>query len=937
VGTQFVVLGGVSAYLDGRPVALGHARQRCVLAALLVDANRPVPVDQLADRVWGDEPPQRAYETLYSYLSRLRNALAGTGVGLVRQPAGYVLTADAASVDLHRFRALVRQARTSQDDEHTRALLDEALGLWRGEAFATLDTPWLNRLRETLDRERLAAELDRADVRLRGGDHAALVAELSSAVAAYPLDERLAGQLMLAQYRCGRTGEALREYQRARTWLAEELGIDPGPALRALHRQILAADPALDLPSGPGVVALSPAGGFAGAGSGAVPRQLPAPPAYFVGRTRELAELTRAAGQTGDPDGTVVISAIGGTGGIGKTWLALRWAHDNRQRFPDGQLYVNLRGFDACGWLDPAEAVRGFLDALGVPVDRVPDSLDAQAALYRSLLAGKRVLVLLDNARDVEQVRPLLPGSPGCLVVVTSRNQLASLVAADGARPLTLDLLTAGEARDLLARRLGTGRVEAEPEAVSEIVERCARLPLALAVAAARAANRADFPLAALAAELRESAGGLDAFTGDDPATDVRIVLSWSYHRLSPPAATLFRRLGLHPGPDFGIAAVASLAGVPVRQVRPPLNELVRAHLLAELRPGRYAFHDLLRAYAAELAHGGGGEEAAHRLLDHYLHTAWRAALLLDPHQSRIDPHLPLPGVTPEYLADSGAALDWFCTEHPVLLAAVELAGRAGFGRHAWQLAAALSTFLDRQGHWTDQLAVQQTALGAAQRSGDATGQAYALRSLGLAAARLGQLTDTYAYTREALRLSERDGDRNAQARALLTLAWVHERQGQHADALDRSQRALELYRLTGHLAGQARALNSLGWNHAQLGDHETALARCREALPLHAATDDRGGEANTWSSIGDIHSASGELGQAVTCYEHALDEYRRLGDRYNEAASLATLGDTHHAAGALDPAELAWRDAVAILDRLAHPDAERVRARLRGGRPARL
>jgi tetratricopeptide (TPR) repeat protein len=463
---------------------------------------------------------------------------------------------------------------------------------------------------------------------------------------------------------------------------------------------------------------------------------------------------------------------------------------------------------------------------------------------------------------------------------------------------------------------------------------RCARLPLALAVAAARAANRPDFPLATLAAELRESAGGLDAFAGDDPATDVRAVLSWSYHRLSAAAATLFRQLGLHPGPDIGIPASASLAGVPVPRVRATLDELVRAQLLTEHRPGRYAFHDLLRAYATELARGDGdGDEArrapVHRLLVHYLQTARKASSLLDPHQLQIEAADSLPGVTPERLVDTEAALTWFVTEHPVLLAAVEQAARACFDQHAWQLAGALTTFLDWQGHWGDQLDVQLTALGAAQRLGDLTGQACALRSLGLASARLGRLMDTYAYTRDALRLSERTGDRNAQARAHLTLAWVAEHRGRHTDALDRSRRALELYRLTGHRAGQARALSSLGWNHAQLGDHETALDRCEQALPLHAATGDRGGEANTWASIGDIHRGCGHLQQAVSCYGRALAEYRQLGDRYNEADTLTTLGDTHHAAGALDRAQTAWRGAVHILDQLGHPDADDVRSRL--------
>src|SRR5262249_3869064 len=419
----------------------------------------------------------------------------------------------------------------------------------------------------------------------------------------------------------------------------------------------------------------------------------------------------------------------------GKTALAVYWAHGVTDRFPDGQLYVNLRGFDPSGSvMDPADAVRRFLDALDVPPERIPVDLDAQAALYRSQLAGRRMLVVLDNARDTAQVRPLLPGAPGCLVVVTSRNELTGLIAGDGAHPVTLDLLTDDEARQLLTQRLGADRVAAEPAAVGEIITRCAHLPLALALVATRAAIRPHAELRVLAEELRDAQQRWQLLTGDDPTTDVQAVFSWSYHALTPEAARLFRLLRLPPGPEVSAAAAASLAGLPVSAVRPVLAELTAASLLVEHTIGRYAFHDLLRAYATGLAGRLDTDQHRHaaavRMLDHYLHTAFIANRLLEPARDPITLTSPAPGVTPQHPADHQQALDWFTVEHPVLLAAVEHAAGIGFDTHTWQLAWTLVTFLDRRGHWHDWAATGRAAVAAAHRLADRTKQAYAHRNL---------------------------------------------------------------------------------------------------------------------------------------------------------------------------------------------------------------
>jgi tetratricopeptide (TPR) repeat protein len=626
---------------------------------------------------------------------------------------------------------------------------------------------------------------------------------------------------------------------------------------------------------------------------------------------------------------------------FGKTALAMHWAHQVRGEFPDGQLYVNLRGFDpACPAVDPGQALRGFLDAFAVPPERVPAGLDAQVGLYRSLLAGKRVLVVLDNARDAEQVRPLLPGSPGCLALVTSRNHLTGLIATDGAYPLGLDLLTLSEAHDLLARRLGAERVASEPEAAGEIVERCARLPLALAIVAARAAAKPGFPLAVTAAELRHATATLDPFDGGDLATDVRTVFSWSYRALSMGAARLFRLLGLYPGPDISAAAAASLAGVPSARARVLLAELARTHLLTEHSPGRYALHDLLRAYAAEQAntHDSDGVRAAAvgRVLDHCLHTAHAAAALLEPYSAPIDPAPPQPGVIVGELVTAEDALDWFTAERATLLAAVRLAADAGFAAHTWQLAWALTTFLLRRGLWNDQAMACNAGLDAARRTGDAVGEAHALLLLALGYARSGRFHEASPHFHHALRLLETIGGyRSSQVVARSGLTWIAERQERYADMLGHSLKGLELSRAAGDRTLEVMSLNDVGWSHAVLGDHQRAISYCERALAGSQERGERNWEGAAWHSLGYVHHQLGNHERAVACYERSLELCRELADRYNEADTLDHLGGVHSSAGDIGAAHWAWTQALRIFDEIDHPGGDRVRAKLRlhGGR----
>ncbi|MBO3743033.1 AfsR/SARP family transcriptional regulator [Actinoplanes flavus] len=930
MAVEFRVLGAIEVCVDGRPADIGHVRQQCVLVALLVEAERAVPIDQLVHRVWGDHPPQRVRSTLHSYLSRLRQVLAPVPEAVIeRRAGGYVLAVDPMTVDLHRFRDLVTRARAAGRDEPGVSLLTDALGLWRGEAFATLDTPWLNSVREGLDAERLAAELDRNDLLLGIGRHADLLAGLSAAAAAHPWDERLAGQLMLALYRCGRQAAALDLYQRLRLRLADELGADPSPPLRRLHQQVLTADPALDAPE----AATAVSAGVPPAGRRLpLPRQLPASPSTFTGRAAELARLDEIMTASAGRGATVVISAIGGSGGIGKTWLALRWAHDNAHRFPDGQLYVNLRGFDpTTDPVAPAVALRGFLDTLGVAPADIPADTDAQAALYRSLIAHRRILIVLDNARDTATVTPLLPGTSAGAVLVTSRHQLGGLVTTHGARPLALDVLPDADARDLLLRHLGRQRAASDERSVAELVRQCAGLPLALGIIAARAALQPGLSLAALAGELRAAGTRLDALDAGELAVNLRAVLSCSYRALTPEAARLFALLGHTHGPDLSLAAAASLAGTPIGATRSVLHQLTAAHLVHEHVPGRYRMHDLVRLHAVELAAGAEpGREALHRLLDHYLHTAYRAALLLSPHRDPLTLTAARPGTVPTDLADLDAAMLWFTTEHPVLLATIVHAGAAGFDVHACQLPWTLATFFDRRGHWHDWVTAQHEGLEAARRLGARADQAQAHRLLANAYSNLRRYEDAHGHLGCALTLFGELGDDAGRAHVHLDIAMLFDRQGLPREALPHAHRTLELYRAVGTPLKQAVALNAVGWYHSQLGEHREALGYGEEALALSQQAGSPYGQANTWDSLGFAHHHLGEHRQAIACYRQALDLFRDIGDRHAEALVRDHLGDTHHAVGDAATAREEWRQALDTLERLGHPAAGELRAKLR-------
>lgn len=548
--------------------------------------------------------------------------------------------------------------------------------------------------------------------------------------------------------------------------------------------------------------------------------------------------------------------------------------------------------------------------------------------------------MVLDNARDAGQVRPLLPGSAQCLTVITSRDQLGGLIVSERARAVSLDLMTIAEAHDLLADRLGPECLAAEPQAVSDLIELSAHLPLALSIVAARATLTATRSLTELVSQLRDVRDRLHVMDIGDTYVDLSAVFSWSYRTLSAAAARMFRLLSLHPGPDISIPAAASLVGTERDQAQLALSELARAQLLTEPSTGRFAYHDLLRAYSAGTAQQDENEQtrhaALHRMLDHYLHTAHAAALLLNPPNDRLSLVAPQPGAVVDEPADDERAWQWFAVERPVFPAVIDRAADAGFDAHAWQFAWSVADFCIRAGHWTQLVAAQLVAIAAAEHAGDPYGQARSLRELGRAYVRLGRYPDARASVVRALDLDESLGDLIGQARSHSTLGVVAYLQGEYQEAMERDGIAYELFRAVGHRAGQADALNGIGWMQTKLGQHTEALRYCTRALELQQTAGNRHGEADTWDSLGCIHHNLGEHQRAVACYHSALDLYQKVGARHPQANTLIRLGDTHQAAGDIHAAHRSWQRALPILDDLHHPDANILRTRLAEHSPAR-
>jgi DNA-binding SARP family transcriptional activator/tetratricopeptide (TPR) repeat protein len=913
-----------------RPV--GSRSLRTLLAVLGLRAGEAVNVDQLMDALWAGRPPATGVNTLQRHLSALRAELPA-GVTLAVQAPGYRLGAAASGevTDVQAAERLIKQARSAARPVDRAAALRRALDLWRGEPLADVAPSEYvagHAARLALMWTRARADLARA--RLELGDSADVVPDLTDLTTAEPYDEDLHGLLMMALYRSGRQAEALAVSRRLRETLADQLGIDPGEAIQSLETRILRQDPRLlgGAPGGPLESAIA-----ARLPETPVPAQLPASVAGFTGRRRELAELD-APLDFDEPGRAVVISAVSGTAGIGKTALAVEWAHRAAGRFPDGQLYANLRGFDPQRPpVEPGAVLRGFLEGLGVATARIPDDLDAQSALLRSLLASRRVLLLLDNARDAEQVRPLLPGSSRCLAIVTSRNRLSSLAALEGARLVPLDLLSEAEARELLARRLGRDRVETDADAVDEIIDRCGGLPLALAVVAGRAAARPYLPLTSVVAELAGVASRLDAIRGEDAATDLRAVFLCSYDALSPGAAQVLRQIGVHPGPDLSAAAALSLSGLEPAACAAALSELVAGSLVSEPVPGRYAVHDLLRAFALERLEASGDDVALvrQRLLDHYLHTAHAAALLIGPLMESITLPEPAAGVRPEHLEDNEAAARWFRSERAVLLGAVDNAAAQGFPRHAWRLAWCLDTHLHRAGRWPDQVRMHTVAARAASAAGEDVGAASCLRFLARAQWMLEDWPAAEAAAQQALACYERLGDPAQVGHTLIYLSAIAGLSGRTDDVAVHVRRALPLFEAVDDQMGLGVAYNNLAEYYFETGDYENSLDCCRRSLQACRRSGDTDIRTAAWLIKGQVHRNRAELPRSLACYRTAARLSAVIGDRYKRAVALSSAAEIHLERGSRDDAVRALREALDLFDLMDHPSADEVRARLEG------
>ncbi|MBG0563860.1 AfsR/SARP family transcriptional regulator [Actinoplanes aureus] len=917
-------MGPVDVRRDGEPLgAAVRPQQMLVLAALLVDAGRPVPVDELIIRVWGDDPPAQARRTLQTHVARIRRLLASTAavaaVPLVRHDGAYRLDAEPGTVDLHRFEALTSEARDPRRTADEKAgLLEQALRLWRGEPLAGLAGDWAARTRERLVLRRAEATVAWADAEIRRGRPAAVVDPATRLVEEFPLLEPAAAVLIRALAAAGRTGEALDRYELLRRRLAEELGADPGPELARLHRSLLRRGAAEAEP----------------APSEAVPAQLPGAVRDFTGRDHELAALDEVLQHFGGELIGMTLTVLSGMPGVGKTELAVHWAHRARAQFPDGQLFIALRGFHPLAPpVDPREALGGLLMTLGVPAAGLPDGLAERASLYRGLLADRRMLVVLDDAASVDQVRPLLPGSAGCLVLVTSRHALAGLVAAEGAHAVPVGPLPADDAIGLLSTRVGADQVAAEPAAVRDITVLCGGLPLALAVAGAHAAIRPGLTLRQLVAEMSGGRTALTALASDDPAVDVRTVFACSYHALSTAAARLFRLFSVHPGIDLGLAAAASLAGTPAADTARALADLAQAHLVSEHRPGRWTMHDLLRAYATELAARDDftpdREAGLTRLLDHYLDAAYTADRLMNPHRAPIVPEPPAADITREPITDDRSAVAWFDTEWPTVPLLVSRASAAARHRHAWQLSWTLADYVHRRHLWHEWAAVQRLAAASADALGDPEAQAEAHWLLGVVVWRTGQSDEARAALERAAALRAELGDEHGQARVHRTLTSVAYNVGDYDEAVVQSRACVELFTRVGDRVGRANGLNAVAWSLAALGRFEEALPLCVEAVGIQRDENDRFGLANTYDTLGRVHSGLGDHDEAATWYLRALELYRELDDITGETDTLIDLGIAYRAAGRERDARTVWRRALARLQTANPAGTARVRALL--------
>jgi DNA-binding SARP family transcriptional activator/tetratricopeptide (TPR) repeat protein len=928
-GFTFAILGPVRAWHDGIEIDLGTPQRQAILALLLLRAGVHVPADEIVDALWPDDPPKTAIATVRTYVHRLRRVLGGEEL-LRSAGSGYVFAPQGDDLDVTRFRGLIKQAagaRAKGDVDSAANYLAEALTLWRGAPLAEIAGRFAETQRALLEEMRLTATEDKADAELTLGRHAQVIPDLAALARECPYRERVSGLLMLALYRAGRQAEALSMYDEVRHLLATELGVDPGPQLRDLHLRILNADPGLmDLPTmeDPGVenqggASKSPTDEDAEALPSRPPQeppaQLPRDLPTFVGR-RDDVELV-LAGLTGEA-GPGNVTVVAGMAGVGKTTLAVHAGHLLADRFPDGQLYIDLRGFDRSGLtVTPQDAICQLLAGLEVPPSRIPAGAQAQIGLYRSIIAGRRVLIVLDNARNAEQVRPLLPGNDGCRVLVTSRDQMRSLIAIDAARLVALSPFDRDDARETLSRRLGAARVNVESEAVERLIDLCAGLPLALSAIAARASIHATDSLSSIATELSESGNSLNALADPDSVIDARASLSLSYRTLSATAARALRLSSLHPGTKVSKEAMASLTGATMRETAASLDELERAHLMGRPEPGLYASHDLVRAYAAELADSDPVTEldsARKRMLDYYRQSSYAAMRTLRPLRSPVSIDVALPGVTITEFSHPKDAFGWLSRAYPVLRVLLDQTVNLGLPEYTWQLAWALDPFYNNLGRWQEKVHAHRVALAAAEALGNLALQGHSHRNLGQAFRLLGDQQQAMNHLKLAQSLYGEIGDRADQARNLSHIVTLIQCGNPPRPAMKEGLRALDLSIAAGDPALEAVALNNLACAHSMTGDQATAIDLVDRALALLDRVAERTFRGHALCTLGQCRYRNGDYEEALPRLQEALDIFRAHHDWIEEANTLRLLAMTQRRGGNMVAAQRSWQAALPLL-----------------------
>ena len=899
-GVRFNVLGPLEAIDGDRSLPLGGPQQRAVLALLLAQAGQVVSTERIITQLWGDDAPGTARALVQGCIAGLRRVLhAGGEECLLTRPPGYLVRGE---LDVDRFEQLT-EAADRAEPEHAARLLRQALALWRGPAYDGVAVDACTAEAARLAERRLTVVDRRIEAELRLGRHAEVTAELVDLVREYPLREGLWVHLMTALHRAGRRAEALDAYRRIRSALVDELGVEPGAALRELHRDVLAGG---SLPRGPRT---------------ATPAQLPAAAAGFTGRAGHLRWLDTVL-EEADP-GALPVVVISGSAGVGKTSLAVRWAHAVRERFPDGQLHIDLRGYATAPPLHPIDVLARFLIALGLPAERIPAGVDEAAAGYRSLLAGRDVLVMLDNARSADQVRPLLPGGPSGMVVVTSRDTLGGLVARDGAVRLGLDVLEPGEAEALLTRVLGKDRTAAEPAAVTALAELCARLPLALRIAAANLAISLRRTVAGYVAEL-EAGNRLGALAvRSDDRHAVRATFDLSYADLPQQARKLFRGFGIVPGVDLTADDAGVLLDITRAEADRLLARLADAHLVDEHVDGRYRCHDLLRLYAAERADAEDPADERHaavaRLCATYVRRTRAAADLLYPHMLRLPGDVPGPAAESAGF-DEAAALAWLEAERHNLGLAVRHAAKHGPRRLALLLADALRGYYHLRRYTGDWLAVANAALDAARHDGDLTGQAAARHSLGTARRSLGEHREALRHYVAGLRLAQQCGWQEYEATALGNIGIVCRKLGRLTVAARRLDDALLIDRRLNRRDGEANNLSLLANVLFEMGKLAEADEQFAAALKLNAELGRRHGEALAHTGLAQVRRELGRYDEAREHLTAAMDRYAQVGDRDGVAVTHCGLAVLECVLGRPGPA----RDQAEAALRLARDTGDR-------------